>query len=71
MSRFTGDIGREEEDGLGWEGLVPTKEERQEAALRNRKLPCTCTGSCRGPQGLGVGWACCLTLPYGDERGIK
>lgn len=31
MSRFTGEIGREEEDGLGWEGLVPTKEESQAA----------------------------------------
>lgn len=25
MSRFTGNIGREEEDGLGWEGLLPER----------------------------------------------
>ena len=31
MSRFTGGVGREEEDGLGWEFLVPTKEEKEEA----------------------------------------
>lgn len=25
MSKFTGDIGPEEEDGLGWEGLLPKR----------------------------------------------
>lgn len=29
MSTFSGDIGPEEEDGGGWEGLVPTREERE------------------------------------------
>lgn len=29
MSTFSGDIGREEEDGAGWGGLVPTKAERK------------------------------------------
>lgn len=28
MSTFSGGIGREEEDGAGWEGLIPTAEER-------------------------------------------
>lgn len=28
MSMFTGHIGREEEDGLGWGGLLPDKESR-------------------------------------------
>ena len=30
MSRFTGDIGREEEDGLGWDGLVESGREKRE-----------------------------------------
>jgi hypothetical protein len=40
MSRFTGNIGPEEEDGLGWDGLVPTKAEREEERLHTelRKL---------------------------------
>ena len=29
MSTFSGNIGREEEDGAGWGGLVPTKAERE------------------------------------------
>ncbi len=33
MSTFSGDIGREEEDGGGWEGLVPDREERRERKL--------------------------------------
>lgn len=36
MSRFTEGLGREEEDGLGWEGLVPTKAERELEALEKR-----------------------------------
>lgn len=36
---------------------------RDPNALKNRKQPCTCTGSCRGPEGLGEGWVCGLTLP--------
>jgi len=30
MSRFTGNLGREEEDGLGWDGLVESGRERRE-----------------------------------------
>lgn len=37
------------------------------SSISNRRQPCTCTGSCRGPEGLGEGWVCCLTLPA-DER---
>jgi hypothetical protein len=33
MSTFSGDLGREEEDGAGWGGIAPTKAElRREAA---------------------------------------
>jgi hypothetical protein len=32
-------------------------------ALMRREQPCTCTGSCRGPKGLGEGWICSLKLP--------
>lgn len=44
MSAFSGGLGREEEDGAGWGGLVPTakelRAERLEAELveENRKL---------------------------------
>ena len=40
MSIFSNDIGREEEDGGGWGGLVPTKEERKECykAREDREL---------------------------------
>ena len=30
MSTFSSDIGPEEEDGAGWDGLVPTAEERRD-----------------------------------------
>ena len=35
LNKFTGGIGPEEEDGLGWDGLVPTREEREEQKLRD------------------------------------
>ncbi len=38
MSMFTGNIGREEEDGLGWGGLVPTARERREERERERTV---------------------------------
>ena len=34
MSTFSSNIGREEEDGAGWGGLVPTKAEREEDKRR-------------------------------------
>ena len=37
MSKFTGNIGREEEDGLGWEGLVPSKDEKDSSMCTCRK----------------------------------
>jgi hypothetical protein len=36
MSTFSGDYGPEEEDGAGWGGLVPTKEEREETKRLDR-----------------------------------
>jgi hypothetical protein len=48
MSTFSGNIGREEEDGAGWEGLEPTKAEREETKRWERVGgPC---GICNLPQ---------------------
>lgn len=39
---------------------------RDPDALKKRRQPCTCTGSCRGAEGLGEGWVCGLTLGAGE-----
>ena len=36
MSTFSSDIGPEEEDGAGWGGLLPSKEEREEERRMRR-----------------------------------
>jgi hypothetical protein len=50
MSEFTGNIGREEEDGLGWGSLVPTSEEKEEEKIaaqeKAREISCCDTKSC-------------------------
>jgi len=61
MSRFTGDIGREEEDGLGWDGLVESGREKRERETydglvrdamlwRKRQIAATDTQSKAQPQ---------------------
>jgi len=39
MSTFSGDIGRDEEDGGGWGGLVPDKGERECLAASGHAEP--------------------------------
>lgn len=45
----------------GLRSLPPSPPSRR--TLADREQPCTCTGSCRGPKGLGEGWICSLKLP--------
>jgi len=39
---------------------APEAKERDPDALKKRQQPCTCTGACRGPEGLGEGWVCAM-----------
>lgn len=44
---------------------------RMAKVARDTRQTCTCTGSCRGPEGLGAGWKCALgkeTAPALDAK---
>jgi hypothetical protein len=47
----------------------PTSENPAEPGLRDRRKTCTCTGTCRGKDGLGEGWRCALEVMPPDPIG--